>query len=215
LELAKEVTEITLRSVSVSGTATLLASLWSIPLAYFLAKPGRVRGAVASLLEALVGIPTVLLGLALYMLFSRSGPLGFLNMLYTVKAVIVGQAILITPLITATAHRVLRMARETYEEMALSLGAGRLQAMAITLRESTPGLLSSIVMGFSRAIGELGVALMLGGNIRGSTRVLTTAIALSVSMGEHELALCLGAVLVVLSVAFSVITRLLGRLQTL
>lgn len=213
MSVASEVAEITLRSLAVSGTATLLASTWSIPLAYLLARPGRLRSAAASIIEALVGIPTVLLGLALYMVFSRSGPLGFLQLLYTVKAIVIGQSILVTPLITATAHRVLRSARESYEEMALALGAGRLQAMAITLREALPGIASSVIMGFSRAIGELGVALMLGGNIRGATRVLTTAIALSVSMGEYELALSLGGVLVAIAVLVAVAVRLLGRVQ--
>ncbi|MCD6358167.1 MAG: ABC transporter substrate-binding protein [Thermoprotei archaeon] len=213
MSIVEEVLEITLRSLAVSGTATLLASTWSVPLAYILAKPGRLRGLIASILEALVGIPTVLLGLALYMLFSRSGVLGFLHLLYTAKAIVVGQAILVTPLITVTACRVLKSARESFEEMALALGADDLQAMAIALRESLPGVASSVVMGFSRAVGELGIALMLGGNIRGATRVLTTAIALSVSMGEYDLALYLGAILVAISVLVSVTVKLLEEVQ--
>lgn len=167
MSLAEEVLEISLRSLTTSGAATLLASAWTIPLAYVLAKPGRIRSIAAAAMEALVGIPTVLLGLVLYLLFSRGGPPGFLHLLYTVRAIVVGQAILVTPLITATANRVLRSARESYEEMALSLGAARLQAMTLTLRESLPGIMSSIAMGFSRAVGELGVALMLGGTSGG------------------------------------------------
>ncbi|RLE97540.1 MAG: ABC transporter substrate-binding protein [Thermoprotei archaeon] len=215
MNIVEEVLEITLRSLVVSGTATLLASAWSLPLAYILAKPGRLRSLMASILEALVGIPTVLLGLALYMLFSRSGILGFLHLLYTVRAIVVGQAILITPLIAVTACRVLKSARESFEEMALALGADDLQAMAIALREALPGITSSVVMGFSRAVGELGIALMLGGNIRGTTRVLTTAIALSVSMGEYELALYLGGILVAISVLVSLTVRLLKGVQGL
>jgi len=206
-----EVVEITIRSITISGSATLLASSWSIPIAYILATRCRSE-LVISVVEAVVGIPTVLIGLLLYLLLSSSGPLGFLHMLYTPQAIVVGEAILITPLIISTSYRVLRNVVDTYGELALTLGASERQAMFLTLRESLPGILASIIMGFSRAIGELGIALIVGGNIRGYTRVLTTAIALEVSKGEFEKAIALGTVLVTITIAISVVLRLLKRL---
>ncbi|BES82733.1 ABC transporter permease [Pyrodictium abyssi] len=206
-----ELAEIALRSLYVSGTATLLAALWSLPLAYVMAT-GRKLQAVAAVTEALVGVPTVLVGLLLYFLLSRQGPLGFLNLLYTPTAIIVGEAVLVTPLLVSVAYRVLRGAVETYGELALSLGASEAQAMALAVREAAPGLVAALVMGFSRAVGELGVALMIGGNIRGYTRTLTTAIALEVSKGEFENAVSLGAVLVAIMVVVSLGLRLVRRL---
>ncbi len=198
-----EVVEVTLRSLYISGSATLLASAWSIPLAY------RWRG-LASALEALVGVPTVLVGLALYMLLSRRGPLGFLGLLYTPQAIIVGEAILITPLIASVAYRALRHAVENYGELALSLGATEAQAMATAVREAAGGILAAAVMGFSRAVGELGVALMVGGNIKGYTRTMTTTIALDVAMGEFEEAMALGAILVLLLIGVSMTIRFIA-----
>ncbi|ABM80206.1 ABC transporter permease [Hyperthermus butylicus] len=206
-----ELGDIVFRSIYVSGTATLLASLWSIPLAYLIASRRRLQ-ALAPILEALVGIPTVLVGLLLYMLLSRSGPLGFLDLLYTPQAIIIGEAVLVTPLVTSVAYRVLRHGFEVYGELAYSLGATSRQAMITVVREALPGLVASVVMGFSRAIGELGVAFMVGGNIKGYTRTLTTAIALGVSMGEYEFAMRLGAVLLAITLLVSLVARLVQRL---
>jgi len=206
-----EVVEIAIRSITISGFATLLASSWSIPIAYILATRCRSE-LIISIVEAVVGIPTVLVGLLLYLLLSSSGPLGFLHMLYTPQAIVVGEAILITPLIISTSYRVLRNIVDTYGELALSLGASERQAMLLTLRESLPGILASTIMGFSRAIGELGIALIVGGNIRGYTRVLTTAIALEVSKGEFEKAVALGIVLVSITITISIVLKVLKRL---
>ena len=207
-----EVLEIAIRSITVSGLATFFASSWSIPFAYILATR-RESELIISIIEAIVGIPTVLVGLLLYFLLSSSGPLGFLHMLYTPQAIIMGEAILITPLIVSTSYRVLKNVVDTYGELALSLGASERQAMLLALRESLPGILASTIMGFSRAIGELGVALIVGGNIRGYTRVLTTAIALEVSKGEFEKAMALGMVLISITVTISIILKALKRLS--
>lgn len=205
-----EVAEVALRSLYVSGIATLLATAWSIPLAYLMASRPRLR-VLASPLEALVGVPTVLVGLLLYMLLSKRGPLGVLGLLYTPYAIIVGEALLITPLVTSVAYRVLREAVERYGELALSLGASESQAMATALSQSAPGLVAAVIMGFSRAIGELGVALMVGGNIKGYTRTLTTAIALEVAKGEFEEAVAMGLILVAIVVAVSIAVRAVRR----
>lgn len=208
-----EALEIAARSLAVSGTATLLSSTWSIMLAYLLARSPRASRLLVPLLEALVGIPTVLVGLLLYLLLSSQGPLGMLRLLYTPRAIMVGQAILITPLIASVAYRVLIYSWSVYGELALSLGATEGQAARLVLSESLPGLMTAVVMGFSRALGELGVALMVGGNIRGYTRVITTAIALEVSRGEFGLAVSLGLMLVAILVLVSLTLRLLGRLR--
>ena len=209
--MGESVESIVFRSLWVSGTATILAASWSLPLAYLAVVWRRLGAVLVPVAEALVGVPTVLVGLLLYMLLSRQGPLGFLNLLYTPYAVIVGEAVLVTPLIVATSYRVLRAGYEAYGELAYSLGATGLQAAVTVLSHSLPGVVASLVMGFSRAIGELGVAFIVGGNIAGLTRTMTTAIALEVSMGEYEDALLLGGVLAGLTVLVSAVARLVVR----
>ena len=209
-----EILDVTIRSLYVSGLATLLSASWSIPAAYLLSFRRRV-GVLEAVVESLVGVPTVLLGLLLYMLLSSSGPLGFLKLLYTPHAIIIGQSILITPLIISTCYRALRVVAAPYLELALSMGAGRPQTMLLLLRESAPGVAASAVMGFSRAVGELGIAMMVGGNIRGSTTVLTTAIALGVTRGEFEAAIILGIILLALTIATAVSMKILMGVRAL
>ena len=202
-----------LRSIYVSGVATLLAMVWSIPCSLLLTTRGRSR-VVEAVVESLVGVPTVLIGLLLYMLLSSSGPIYRLlgvRLLYTPQAMVLGQAVLVTPLLISTTYRLLRTSVRNLWELAMSLGASRVQAALLVLRESVPGIVASGIMGFSRAIGELGVALMLGGNIRGYTRVVATAIAMGVAAGEYEEAIILGAVLVVVVVLVAVCAKLLTR----
>jgi len=211
--MSSELLEITLRSLAISGSATLLSSLWSIPIAYLLAKSRGYSRIFSPIAEALVGAPTVLVGLALYALLCSRGLLGSLQILYTPYAVILGQSILITPLMISISFRALLHSYESYGELALSLGATERQAMILALKEGLPGLLAAEIMSFSRAIGELGVALMIGGNIKGYTRVLTTAIALEVSKGDFELALSLGGILLILMILVSLSLRALRRFQ--
>ena len=199
------------RSVTVSGAATLLSASWSLPLAYLAATRPRLRP-LAAAAEGLVGVPTVLVGLFLYFLLSRRGPLGGLGLLYTPTAIIIGEAVLVTPLLVAVSYRVISAAVSRYGELALALGASDTEAMEIALREAAPGLAAALVMAFSRAVGELGVALLVGGNIRGYTRTLTTAIALEVSMGEFEAAMRLGLVLVAIMVFVAAAARAARRL---
>lgn len=204
------VLEITARSVWISGTATLLAALWSLPLAYVASRGGRLR-ALLPFFEALVGVPTVLVGLLLYVLLSREGPFGFLNLLYTPYAIIVGEALLVTPLMTSIAYRVIVEKASLYWELAVSLGATRSQALLTVITQSIPGILSSLIMAFSRALGELGVALLVGGNIKGYTRTLTTSIALEVSMGDLHGAVELGIVLLAIVTSLSAAARLIEK----
>ncbi|MEM0051127.1 MAG: ABC transporter permease [Sulfolobales archaeon] len=201
-----------LRSIYVSGTATLLASVWSLPTSYVLTLKRRV-GVVEAVIESLVGIPTVLLGLLLYILLSSSGPLAPLGikLLYTPQAIILGESILVTPLMISTSYRVLKNSVVMYSELALSLGASKTQVMTLVIKESLPGVVASIIMSFSRALGELGIAMMVGGNISGYTRVMTTAIALGVVRGEFEEAIALGLVLMAIMVVISVTLKLINK----
>jgi len=201
-----------LRSIYVSGTATLLASVWSLPTSYVLTLKRRV-GVVEAVIESLVGIPTVLLGLLLYILLSSSGPLAPLGikLLYTPQAIILGESLLVTPLMISTSYRVLKNSVVMYSELALSLGASKTQVMTLVIKESLPGVVASIIMSFSRALGELGIAMMVGGNISGYTRVMTTAIALGVVRGEFEEAIALGLVLMAIMVVISVTLKLINK----
>ncbi|RLG85854.1 MAG: ABC transporter substrate-binding protein, partial [Thermoprotei archaeon] len=178
------------------------------PTAYRLsASYSRLSRIIIGICNALVSLPTVIVGLFLYMLFSRTGPLGIINLLYTPYAVILGESILITPLLISLFHDVFRDYRGKYWEMALSLGATSRQAATLVIREALPRLVTASLIGFARAISELGVALMVGGNIRGYTRVLTTSIALEVAKGEFEAAIVLGLILLAIVTAIVLTIR--------
>jgi len=214
LPFTEEVAEIAFRSLTVSGLATLMASIWSIPLAAALThSKSKLCRAVLDVLNAMIGMPTVLIGLLLYLLLSRTGPLGVFNLLYTPLAISFGQAILITPLLISLAAEHLGRVRESVSELALSLGATRVQMATTVIRETGPQLVSTVLVAFNRAIGELGVALMVGGNIRKFTRVMTTAIALEVEKGEFELALALGGILLFITILVTITVRALGRVR--
>ncbi|MET1160359.1 MAG: ABC transporter permease [Thermoprotei archaeon] len=200
------------RSAWISGTATLLASTWSIVIAYYSTRSHILKSLLIPVFEALIGIPTVLVGLLVYMLVCVKCPLGFTGLLYTPYAIMLGQAILITPLITAVVYRVFEETSKTYGELVLSLGGSEKQVFATVIYQSLPGVIAGIVMGFSRAIGELGIALLVGGNIRGYTRVVSTAIALMVSQGDLEGAMMLGLVLVLLTIGVSLAIRSFRRI---
>ncbi|MEM4465082.1 MAG: ABC transporter permease [Ignisphaera sp.] len=208
-----EVFDTIVRSIIVSGIATALASLWSIPLTYLLVLRNRRAMVMEVIIETLVGIPTVLLGLLLYMLLSSSGPLGFLNLLYTPQAMIIGESILITPLIISVSYRSIRDMAKLYHELALSIGADRFQRIRLIIGQSLPGVVAACITGFSRAIGELGIAMMIGGNIRGYTRVMTTAIALEVAKGNFEEAITLGIALLAITISISIAIKLLSRVR--
>lgn len=205
------VTDITLRTLAISGTATLLATTWSLPLAYRLAVKGPRT--VAEALESIVGIPTVLIGLLLYLLFSRHGPLGPLRLLYTPQSIIIGESILITPLLIGTLHRVITSLYDTYGETAITLGATPSQARDTVLSEALPAIAGSTIMAFSRATGELGIALLVGGNLEGKTRTITTAIALDVSMGEFGDAIKLGLALLAILIITSILLNRFNKVS--
>jgi tungstate transport system permease protein len=208
----RAVIEITLRSLLVSGMATLLASLWSIPLGALIGlREFSGRRMLRGLFNSLMGVPTVTLALLLYLLFSREGFLGFLRLLYTPMAMALGQSILITPIIICFVYNTLESVDREIRLLALTLGATERQAILKVLREAVGGLILAVTSGFNRAISELGVALMLGGNIRGATRVFTTAIALETSRGEFTLSLALALILLSVVALINLATSIVGR----
>ncbi len=206
-----EVWQIVLTSLRISLTAVLLAALLAIPLGGALGMAEFVgKRLLSQLLGSLMALPTVVVGLILYGLFSRRGPLGDWNLLYTPAAIVIGQAVLIFPLIVQLVSAAVQSADPRLGLTLESLGANLWQRLLWCLLETRAGITVALVTGFGRAVGEVGVAMMLGGNIAGLTRTMTTAIALETSKGEFELGLALG--LVLLLVAFAV-NGLLAWLQ--
>jgi len=199
MTVESELIQITLRSLFISGTAALFASAIGLPIGLILGlKRFKGRQAIIGIFNSLIGIPTVALGLLLYLLFSNSGPMGFLHVLYTPMGIIIGQTILILPIMISVSTETLLGVDESIRYLALTMGADEQGAAFSVVRESSGGILLAISASFSRAIAELGVALMIGGNIRGITRVLTTSIALETTRGEIALGLGLTVILITL-----------------
>ncbi|MGR3757002.1 MAG: ABC transporter permease [Tranquillimonas sp.] len=195
-----DLVEIVVLSLRVSLTATLVACLLGVPLGALVAVarfPGR--GAVLVLINALMGLPPVVVGLLVYLNLSRSGPLGFLGLLYTPTAMILAQTILILPIVAALSRQVLQDLHAEYDEQFRSLCLTRWQTMAALIRDARVSLLTVGLAGFGRAIAEVGAVIIVGGNIDHLTRVMTTAIALETSKGELALALALGMVLLAIA----------------
>ncbi|RLE88295.1 MAG: ABC transporter substrate-binding protein [Thermoprotei archaeon] len=207
-----EIYGIALRSLLISSTATLLALVWSIPFtAKLISIRHRSKDIIIGIFNTLIGLPTVLVGLVLYLLFSYSGPLGFLELLYTPYTIIIGESILITPLVISLLYEVFSRAYNEYWELALTLGADKLQAYKLIIREVISDIFVVSLISFSRAIGELGVALIVGGNIKGYTRVFTTAIALEIEKGEFETAIILGLLLFIVVLSVILTARIIKR----
>ena len=212
--LFSDLIEITLRSVGVSLTAVIIASALAIPLGALLAIT-RFRGRRLSvaILNALMGLPPVVVGLVLYLLLSRSGPFGVLDLLFTPWAMILAQIIIVLPLVASLAHQVIRDLWAEYRDLLLSLGASRRQRLSVLIWDARRSLLTATLAGFGRAIGEVGAILIVGGNIDHLTRVLTTAITLETSKGNLTFAVALGAVLVSISLVVSVLLHTLSRAE--
>jgi tungstate transport system permease protein len=199
-------------SLAVSLGAAVLASVLGIPLAAVLALarfPGRRALVVA--VNALLGLPPVVVGLAMYLLLSNAGPLGFLGLLFTPMAMVLAQAILATPIVAALAHRVLEARWAEYGRAFQASGASRVQALPHLLAMSRRPLTTAVLAGFGRTVSEVGAVLIVGGNIAFHTRTMTTAVALETSMGNLELALSLGLVLIGISVTVSSAVLVLGE----
>ncbi|NKB53662.1 MAG: ABC transporter permease subunit [Rhizobiaceae bacterium] len=206
--------EIVLRSLQVTLSAVFIASLIGLPLGAMLAvNRFRFRRATIALLNSLMGLPPVVVGLIVYLLFSRSGPLGVFGLLFTPTAMIIAQVIIITPLIASIAHQALRDLWSEYHDLLISLNTGKRQRMMTLIWDSRRSLLTASLAGFGRAIGEVGAIMIVGGNIDHVTRVLTTAIALETGKGDFALALGLGFVLIGLAIAVNMAIHALSKTE--
>ncbi|HEY4406915.1 MAG TPA: ABC transporter permease [Xanthobacteraceae bacterium] len=207
-----ELREIVLLSLQVSLTASACAFAIGAPLGTALAVYRfRGRGAVVVLANTLLGLPPVVVGLVVYLLLSRSGPLGALGLLFTPAAMMIAQTALATPIVIALVHRVAVGLWRAYGDSLLISGATRLRAIRPLMRMGREGLLTAFLAAFGRAIAEVGAIIIVGGNIRGYTRSMTTTIALETSRGDLSLALALGIILLALSMAVSATSLYFGR----
>ena len=205
--------EITLRSLFVSGSAALIAALWGIPIATLIAmKNFRGKFLVKTIFNSLIGIPTVALGFLLFLTFSREkGPLGFLGLLYTPTAIIIGEALLITPIIVSLAITAIEAVDPEIVNLAKTLGASESQASFAVLKEALSGIILAGVASFNRAIGELGIAQFVGGFIAGYTELLTTGIWVELQIGNIETSIALMIILLTLVFAINLALNIIQR----
>ncbi len=207
--------EIAWRSLQVTGAALLIASALALPLAAFLAvQRFRCRRGTIAVLNALMGLPPVVVGLVVYVLLSRSGPFGVLGLLFTPTAMIIAQVVIIVPLIASIAHQSLRDLWAEYHDLLISMNTTRAQRIATLLIDGRRALLTAALAGFGRGVGEVGAIMIVGGNIDHVTRVMTTAIALETGKGNFALALGLGFILIALSVAINLAIHALSQTET-
>jgi tungstate transport system permease protein len=187
-------------SLKVSCTSTIFASIVGIPAGFIIAfKEFRGKRLLITILNTLLALPTVVVGLFVYAFISRRGIFGPFDLLYTQGAIIIGQVILIIPIVTTFTISAISRIDDRYRETALTLGANALQTAWVILREARFGIVASIIVAFGRVIAEVGISMMLGGNAKGFTRTMTTAMALEYDKGEFVLSVALGIVLLVVS----------------
>lgn len=200
-------------SLLVSFISTLLATATGVPVGVFVARRQfRGRQAVLTVLNTLMSLPTVVVGLMVYSFLSRRGPLGEAGLLYTRTAIIIGQWILAFPIVAGLVAATVQGLDQRIHKTALALGADSGQSFRIFLHEARFGILAAVMAGFGRVFAEVGVSMMLGGNIKGYTRTITTAIALESSKGEFALGIALGMVLLTVALGVNVLFGLLrGR----
>lgn len=210
VSLDPEVVEITIRSLYISLSSTVISVLIALPVAGLIAFrefPGK-RG-LMYVIQTLYSLPTVLIGLLLFLLISKSGPLGELELLFTTTGMIVGQSLLILPILIGLTVAALVAIDPIIRDTLASLGATEGQQLFALLREARFALLAAIALAFGRAISEVGIAIMIGGNIRGYTRILTTAISLNTSMGNTSLSIALGIILLAIALVVNAGVNLL------
>lgn len=208
----REVVEITLRSLLVSGVATALSLVAGTPLGMVLAlRSFRGRGVLLALVNTGMGLPPVVVGLLVALVLWRRGPLGALGLLYTPAAMALAQALLSLPLVVGLTAAAIQSLHPRLRLQILALGASRLQLAWLLVREGRLLLMAAVIAGFGAAISEVGASLQVGGNIKGETRVLTTAIVLETSKGNFDLALALGMILLALVFAVTFLFTLIQQ----
>ena len=208
----REFLEIVFVSIRVSFISIALATLAGVPFGILVAQkdfPGR--NAIATVLNTLMSLPTVVVGLMLYSFLSRIGPFGYMGLLYTLTAMVIGQFILAFPIISALTISSMRSLDKRVHTTIISMGASSFQSFWMFLHEARFGILAAVIAGFGRVFAEIGVSMMLGGNIKGYTRNITTAIALETSKGEFALGIALGIVLLTVAFAINILFTYLQR----
>lgn len=203
--------EVAVRSLFVTLTAVIISCLIALPLGAWLAVSRyRFRRSVIAVLNALMGLPPVVVGLTVYLLLSRSGPLGVFGLLYTPAAMIIAQVIILTPLIASIAHQAIRDLWAEYHDLLISLSTTRTQRIMTLLWDARRTLLTAALAGFGRGIGEVGAVMIVGGNIDQATRLMTTAIALETSKGDFALAIGLGLILIIMALTVNLAIHMLS-----
>ncbi len=199
-------------SLKISLTSTVLSSLIGVPLGFVISlRQFHGKTALITVLNSLMALPTVVVGLTVYAFISRKGLLGMLDLLYTQTAMVIGQVILILPIITSLTIAAVRRVDDQFRKTALTLGAGPVDAAMVIFREARHGVMAAVIAGFGRVIAEIGVSMMLGGNAKWYTRTMTTAMALEYDKGEFVMAVALGIVLLALSLGINMIFHRVQR----
>lgn len=209
--LDPEVVEITIRTLVISISSCFLATVICLPLGSLIHfKNFWGKRLLINLIQTFYSIPTVVVGLVVFVLFSRTGPLGVFALMYTPTIMVIGQMILISPIVLGLVISALSNVDKAITDTARSLGANGWQTMLVTIKDARFAVIAAVTLGFGRAISEVGLALMVGGNIRGYTRVLTTTISLETAKGDIELSIALGIILIILAL---IVNLVLNRLQ--
>jgi tungstate transport system permease protein len=212
LHLDAELLSIITLSLEVSGLALMIATTLGIPAGALVSlKRFYGRGAIINILNTFMGLPPVVVGLFVYLLLSRSGPFGFMALLYTPTAMIIAQTILSFPIVASLSHSAIVSVDPIIRQSASTLGATPFQVSVTVIREARYGIMSAVIAGFGRVMAEVGAVLMVGGNIAGFTRVMTTTIALETDKGNFELALALGVILLALSLCINLMLHVVQR----
>jgi tungstate transport system permease protein len=208
--LDSELIQVVTTSLKISISSTFIASIISIPLAILIARNKfKTKKFINIILNTMLSLPTVVVGIFVYSLISRRGVLGEFDLLFTPLGIIIGQVILIIPLITALVRNVIFSMDEKLYKTATSMGASRSQKFKLLILEARYGIIGAVIAGFGRVLGEIGVSMMLGGNIKGVTRTITTAMSLETNKGRFGFALALGIILLTLSFLINFITYFL------
>jgi len=210
--LDKELMGIIFLSLKVSGLALAAATVIGLPIGAFLGlKRFPLRRIIIIILNTFMGLPPVVVGLFLYLLLSRSGPLGFMGLLYSPSAMVIAQTILAFPIVTSLCHSAIVNINPIIKQASMTLGATSAQAAVTIIKEARYGIMSGIIAAFGRVMAEVGAILIVGGNIAGYTRVMTTTIALETDKGNFELALALGIILLTISLFINLFLHLIQQ----
>ncbi|GAB6182660.1 ABC transporter permease [Thermodesulfovibrio hydrogeniphilus] len=215
INLDRELFSIIILSLKVSGLALIIATLIGLPIGALIGlKKFPGRGIVITLLNTFMGLPPVVVGLFLYLMLSRSGPLGFLSLLYTPTAMIIAQTILASPIVASLTHSAIVKVNISVKLASITLGATALQCSLTIIKEARYGIMAGVIAALGRVMAEVGAILIVGGNIAGYTRVMTTTIAMETDKGNFELAMALGIILLSISFIINLMLFLIQKKGT-